>query len=99
MGFIIIGVLAFLIIVVFRKNRTIFSVVMTSAMLAGATTAVLLWGRAASDGQPAIHFFNIDMGTREFYHLMAAWYAMDLLCSVIIIRRYIEYRKINSGLK
>jgi hypothetical protein len=99
MAFIIIGILAFLIIVVFRKNKTVLSVVLTIASIAGTTTAVFLSGRAVADGQPAIHFFYTYIGTSEFYHLMAAWYAMDLLCSAIIIRRYLEYRKINSGLK
>ena len=99
MTFIVIGVLAFLIIIVFKKNKTLLSVAATIACLAGATTAVLAWGLLVLSGQPAIRFFYADIGSSEFYHLMALWYAMDLLCSVIIVRRYLEYRKINRGLK
>ena len=99
MTFIVIIVLAFLIIIVFKKNKTVLSVAVTITCLAGATTAVLAWGLIVLSGQPAMHFFYANIGSSEFYPLIALWYAMDLLCSVIIIRRYFEYRKINRGMK
>jgi hypothetical protein len=99
MTFIVIGLLVFLIIIVFRKYKTMTSVVITIAGIAGATTAVLIWGLAVLSGHSLIHFFYSGIGSSGFYYLMAVWYAMDLLCSAIIIRRYIEYKKINRALK
>lgn len=97
MVFVILGVLVFLIIIVFRKYKSRFSVIATIALITGITTAVLVWGLTILTGESAIRFFYTSIGKSEFYHLVAAWYGMDILCSVTIIRRYREYKKINSA--
>lgn len=99
MTFIILSLIVFLILIVFRTYKTLTSVVVIIAVIVGATAAVLIWGHAVFSGHAAIHFFYTGIGPSEFYHLMAVWFAMDLLCSVIIIRRYLEYKKINRGPK
>jgi hypothetical protein len=99
MTFIVVGLIVFLILIVFRKYKTLTSVIITIAGIAGATTVVLIEGLAVLSGHSTIHFFYTGIGSSEFYHLMAVWYAMDLLCSAIIIRRFLEYKKINRGPK
>ena len=96
MVFFVIGVLVFLIIIVFRKCRSIYSVIITIAFITGITTSVLIWGLIKVSGQSVIHFFYTGIGKSEFYHLIAAWYVMDMLCAVTIIKRYRDYKKINS---
>jgi len=95
MVFFVIGVLILLILIVFRKYKSIYSVIITIVCMTGITTAVMIWGLAVLSGQPAIHFFYTAIGKSEFYHLTAAWYGMDILCTITIIRRYREYKKIN----
>lgn len=96
MSFIVIGVLIFLIIVVFMKYKSVYSVLVTITIITALTTAVLIWGVVALSGQSSIKFFYTVIGKLELYLLIAAWYLMDILCSTIIIRRYLEYKKINS---
>jgi hypothetical protein len=97
MVFFVIGVLILLILIVFRKYKSVYSVIITTVCITGITTAVLLWGLAILSGQPAINFFYNAIGKSEFYHLLTAWYGMDILCTITIIRRYQEYKKINSN--
>ena len=96
MSFIVMGVLIFLIIVVFMKYKSVYSVLVTITIITALTTAVLIWGALALSGQSTINFFYTVIGKLEFYILIAAWYIMDILCAAIIIRRYLEYKKINS---
>lgn len=96
MVFFVIGVLVFLIIIVFRKYKSIYSVIISLAFITGITTSVLIWGLTKVSGQSEIQFFYTGIGKSEFYHLIAAWYCMDLLCAVTIIKRYRDYKKINS---
>jgi hypothetical protein len=95
MTFIILMVLAFLMIQIFRKYRTAYSVIITIVLIFGITTAVLIWGMTVIEKEHVLHFFNSDIGGSEFYYLLTAWYAADAVCSALIIRNLIAYRKIN----
>ena len=95
MTFLILIVLALLMIIIFRKYRHIYSVIIAVALIFGITTAVLIWGMTVIEKERAVHFFNSSISGDEFYYLMAAWYAADAVCSALIIRNHIAYRKIN----
>ncbi|MBN2158006.1 MAG: hypothetical protein JW807_01330 [Spirochaetes bacterium] len=96
MTFIILAVLTFLIVVVFIKQKSVASVCITIALLIAMTTAVLLLGADALSGRRALVFFNSAIDAQTFYRLMAAWYGADIFCAVLVIRNYIEYRKVNA---
>ncbi len=95
MTFIILLVLALFMILIFRKYRSIYSVIISIIMIIGMTTAFLAWGMSIIEKERVIHFFNSSISGEEFYPLMAAWYAADAVCSVLIIRSHIAYRKAN----
>jgi hypothetical protein len=95
MTFLILIILSFLIILVFRKYRSKYSVIIAVALIFGITTAVLIWGMTVIEKERVVHFFNSYISGDEFYYLMAAWYAADALCSALIIRNHTAYRKIN----
>jgi hypothetical protein len=95
MTFLILIVLALLMILIFRKYRNIYSVIIAILLIFGITTAVLIWGMTVIEKERVVHFFNSYISGDEFYYLMAAWYAADAVCSALIIRNHIAYRKIN----
>lgn len=96
MVFLILAVLAFLLLFVFKTYRTIYSVIISLLFMIGITSAVLLWGMHVYSQGSLLRFFASWIASREFYHLMAAWYGADLLCMALIIRNYRAYKKINS---
>jgi hypothetical protein len=98
MTFIVFGVIAFLILLVFRKYKSVLSVIVTIIILMGLTAGVMAWGTVILSNHPLISFFYSSIGPREFYHLMAFWFCVDILCAGTIIGRYREYKKINRGL-
>ena len=96
MTFIIVALMIFLIILVFRKYKTIASVIITILAALLITTAVLAAGLYCLDGNQSFIFFNSTIGRSELYHLMAAWYGADIICSMLIIKSHIAYRRINT---
>jgi Mn2+/Fe2+ NRAMP family transporter len=96
MVFLILTVLVFLLIMVFKKYRSIYSVIGALILIAGITTAVLLWGRYICAQGSVLKFFNSEIGSREFYYLITAWYGADIMCAALIIRNLRAYKKINS---
>ncbi|MBN2078263.1 MAG: hypothetical protein JW838_04815 [Spirochaetes bacterium] len=89
-------VLALYMFLVFRKYRTIPFVIIAIASLFLITTAITLWGAFMLSFKAMLSFFSQSLGPAEFYLLMAAWYAGDVICSFLIIRRYLDYREING---
>ena len=89
-------VLAFFMFMIFRIYRDVPSVIIGAGSLFLITTALLVWGVITLSSNDAVPFFSQSLGRAEFFHLMAAWYAGDIVCSVLIIRRYLAYRKINT---
>jgi len=96
MTFIILAILTFLIVLVFRKYKTIASVIITILGALMVTTVVLAVGLHSLEGNQSLVFFNSTIGRDELYHLMAVWYGADVFCSVLIVRNHIAYRKVNS---
>jgi hypothetical protein len=96
MVFLILTVLVFLLIMVFKKYRSIYSVIGALILIAGITSAVMLWGMYIYDRGSVLKFFNSEIGNREFCYLIAAWYGADILCAALIIRNLRAYKKINS---
>lgn len=96
MVFLILAILALLLIFVFKTYRTVLAVIVAILFIFGITSAVLGWGIAVYSQGSRLFFFNGEIAGREFYHLIAAWYAVDLLCSVLIIRNLRAYRSVNA---
>jgi hypothetical protein len=88
-------VLGLYMFLIFRKYRDIPSVVIAVVSIFVVTTAILLRGVFVFSASDSLAFFNQNLHSAEFYHLMAIWYAGNILCSLLIIRRYRAYRKIN----
>ncbi len=94
MAFFIIGIIALYIALIFRKYKTAYSVILTSTLLFLFTTSLLMWGLLA----PArgMHMpFEIEMTRGEIYILIGAWYLVDIVCSIKIVRNHIDYKKTN----
>jgi hypothetical protein len=96
MGFVIIAILVLMMLIIFKRYRSTFSVVTAILLIFGSAIAALVWGMRAIAADGLIMFFNNALGARAFYHLMIAWFAADAVCGVLIIRNYIEYKKINK---
>jgi hypothetical protein len=93
--FIILAVLAFLIVLVFRKYKTVASVIITILLAIGITTVFLAAGIITFTENRVLVFFNSTLGHSDYFYLIAAWYGADILCSILIIRNHIAYKKIN----
>jgi hypothetical protein len=99
MTFIILAVLAFLIVLVFKKYRTILSAVIGVLLALGTTTVIFIAGIFIFTENSTLIFFNSAIGRNDFIYLIAAWYCADLLCSILIIRNHIAYKKVNTAEK
>jgi CDP-diglyceride synthetase len=95
MTLIVLAIIACYIALMFKKYRTKFSVILTIALCIITTTGATLWGLWAANPEGRVIFFYSSIGRKVFILLIAAWYIVDLLCSIRIIRNYIEYRKFN----
>ncbi len=89
-------VLGLYMFLIFRTYRDIPSVAMVILSLFAVTTAIVLRGFFVFSTSPSLAFFYQNLDPAEFYHLMAAWYAGNCICSLLIIKRYRAYRKIND---
>lgn len=96
MTFIILAVLAFLMLAVFIRQKSVASVCITIALMLAVTTVVLLLGANILSNQPHITFFNSTIDAQTFCRLVAAWYAADVFCAGLVVRNHIEYRKVNT---
>src|SRR4030042_5753268 len=95
MTILILGLIVFFIFLLMRKYKTVSSVITAVVLMARTTRSVAVWGLAVITRGSLIHFFNSSIGRYEFYYLMAAWYAADILCSAKIISNHIAYKKAN----
>ena len=84
MTFIILAVLAFLMVLVFGKYRSIVSTVLTIMLALGVTTAVLAAGMIAMKGGTTLAFFNNAIKRTDFIHLIVTWYVADILTSILL---------------
>lgn len=89
-------VLVLYMFLIFRTYRDIPSVVMVILSIFAVTTAIVLRGVVVFSTSGSLPFFSQNLEPAEFYYLMAAWYAGNIICSSLIIQRYRAYRKINS---
>ena len=96
MSFILLFLIAFLIIMSFRKYRSAVSVIVTLMVMAGMTTGVLLYGLQVFSITEVWHVFGKDITSDVFIALIAAWYLFDAICGIKIIRNYVEYRRVNT---
>ncbi|HNW29079.1 MAG TPA: hypothetical protein PKN50_11425 [Spirochaetota bacterium] len=96
MTFIIIAVLALLIVLVFRKYRSVISTVLAIMLALGITTAILIIGIINLQERDTLVFFHTIIGRTDFIYLIVTWYAADILSSILIIRNHIAYRNINA---
>lgn len=97
MVFLILAILAFLLLFVFKTYRSVPAAASAILFIFGITSAVLGWGITAYSGGGRLFFFSGEIGSREFYYLITAWYVADVLCSVLIIRNLRAYKRVNSG--
>ena len=95
MTILILLLVAFFIFAIMKKYRNVYSVGAVILLLLGITSAVLIWGEIIFKNSDNLVFFNSKITKKEFFVLLLVWYAADIVSSVIIIRNYIEYRKIN----
>ncbi|PKL38951.1 MAG: hypothetical protein CVV44_08770 [Spirochaetae bacterium HGW-Spirochaetae-1] len=96
MNFAAVLLIAFLITVTMKTYRRIYSLSMAVALLFGLTTAALLYGLNKFQADPSWSIIGQGITKNVYLHFMALWYAFDIICSAIIIRRYIKYLKLNN---
>ncbi len=97
MVFLILAIMALLLLFVFKTYRSVPAAVGAMLFLLGVTSAVLAWGVSIYSPGGQLRFFNNEIGSGEFYLLIAAWYGADLLCSALIIRNLRAYKKVNAA--
>jgi len=95
MTFFVLAAIAIYLALIFRKYKSARAVIITIVLLIGMTTSLLVWGLLISTAAEKPIFFSPGISRTEFYFLFAAWYVLDVLCSIKIIRNHIEYKKIN----
>ncbi len=94
MSFFIFFIITVLLFLIFKRYRSVNSVTLVIVFILAMPTAALVYGLVASNSGSFI-FFTQKIRLQELYFMLAAWYAIGIVCSVKIIRTYIEYRKIN----
>ena len=97
MSFALLFLIVFLIFLSFRKYRSLASVFLSAMLMLCMTTGVLLYGLRIFRGTELWHVFGKDINAEVFISLIAIWYVFDAICGIIIIRKYVEYRKVNSA--
>ena len=95
MSFFILLLIAVLLFISLVKYRRIYSVALSAGGILGTTTAVLMLGLWSYTRTNSIVFFSDEIPERGFLHMIAVWYAVDAGCIAIIIRNFLEYRKVN----
>lgn len=95
MSFIILLLIAVLITLSFLKYRKIYSVLISALVILGLTTGALFYGLNELNQNSSWILFGKKITWSNYINLIIVWYSADILCSVIIIRNYFEYKKIN----
>lgn len=99
MSYFIFLLVIFLIFVTQKKYRRIYSVILAILVLFCLTTLALLKGFDIYNTNPSWNFLGKKLSEKSFIYLIIAWYVTDVICSILVIRNYIEYKKINASIK
>ena len=95
MSFLLVVYAFALISLTMKRYRRPFSAFLVILCIFAATTALLLYGFAVFKTQGVWHVFGKDIVRSTFIYLVAVLYVFNTISSVLIIRNYLAYRKVN----
>ncbi len=95
MSFAILALIFLLVFLALAKYRGLLSVAGAFALIYGLTTLFLFYGLHSFGSGDTFPLMGHDIGRMSFYHLTAAWYAGNLVTSLLIIRNYRRYLAVN----
>ena len=95
MSFAIFALIFLLVFLALAKYRGLLSVAGAFVLIYGLTTMFLLYGLNSFGADDTFLLMGTDIGRMSFYHLTAAWYAGNIITSLLIIRNYRRYLAVN----
>ncbi|MCP4137850.1 MAG: hypothetical protein GY754_43210 [bacterium] len=96
MVYVLLFVIILTLTVIFRKYKTIYSAAGAIIFLMSITTLVFLYGLFQYNANSYVDFLGRNLPKQVFTHLIAGWYLMNAASSFLIIRKFMDYKKVNS---
>ena len=88
--------IAILLYFAFAVYRKLYSAVISIILIFTPPLVLLFLGVEHYENNEYLTFFSDSIPGREFYHLIAVWLAVNLVCSGLIVRNYISYLRVNK---
>ncbi len=95
MSFAIFALIFLLVFLALAKYRGVLSVAGAFVLIYGLTTMFLFYGLSSFGSGDSFLLMGTDISRMSFYHLTGAWYAGNLVTSLLIIRNYRRYLEVN----
>ena len=86
-------ILIFITLAIYRK---IYSALLAVIFHFSLTSLILIYGLNKYNTQNEWLLFGDPVPLKIFMHFITVCYIANLLCSIVIIKNYREYRRINS---
>ncbi len=67
------------------------------AVMFTLTTAALLYGLQQYNLDPSWSLVGTSITLSVYLHFIVFWYIVDICCSAVVIKSYLNYKKINEN--
>jgi hypothetical protein len=95
MSFIILAVIFIMVVFALGKFKNYLSIAGAFLIIYGLNALFLYYGLSALDGGDTFILLGEEISRALFYHLNGVWFAGNIITSMLILRNYKRYLKVN----
>lgn len=99
MSFVILLLIMYLVYACLATYRSVFPVVLTLAIIFGMTAAFLVYGLYRMDSRGLFVILDTEINRMAFIHVCAVWFASDIVCARLVIKKYRDYLALNAKIR
>ena len=96
MSFIILAVILIMVFSALAKFNSYLSIAGAFLLIYGLNALFLFYGLSALAGGNSFILLGEEIGRVSFYHLNGVWFAGNVITSMLILRNYRRYIKVNK---
>ena len=95
MSFIIVAVIFMMVLFSLGKYKNIFSIFGAFIIIYGITALFFYYGFKSMAQADSFLLMGREIGRASFYQLSSVWFGGNIVVSILIIRNYMRYLKVN----
>lgn len=96
MSFIIVAVILMMVLFSLGKYKNIFSILGAFVIIYGLTALFFFYGFKSMAQTDSFLLLGREIGRASFYQISSVWFGGNIVVSLLIIRNYMRYLKVNA---